>query len=125
MSENESNTKDVRNEIRAKVFAGGNVDSEVLDVFGTQIELRPPTLGALMDAQSIEDTKVSVAKMIIEYSFVPGTNVQVFEEADIDSILDLRFGEDLRKMQAAITRLSGVDMERAKEDVKSPLDETS
>ncbi len=117
------NTK--RDEIRAKVFASSNTVTEVLDVYGTQIELKPPTLGALMDAQDAPDTKTSVARMIIEYSYVPGTQIRVFEEADIDSILDLRFGEDLRKMQAAITRLSGVDMDQAKEDIKSPLEETS
>jgi len=131
MTNTKQNTQDAqvpqtrRDDIRGKIFSGSRIESEILDVFGTQIELRPPTLGALMDAQDAKDTKTSVALMIIRYSYVPDTSIQVFEEADIDSVLDLRFGEDLRKMQAAITRLSGVDMEQAKKDIESPLEETS
>lgn len=115
-----------RDAIRAAVFSSNNnIATKLLDVYGTQIELRPPTLESLLDAQDVESTKLRVAQMIIEYSYVPGTNVLVFEEADTDAILELRFGEDLRKMQAAITELTGVDLEKAKKEIQSPLGETS
>ena len=78
-----------------------------------------------MDAQDIKETKYAVANMIVEYCYVPGTLVKVFEAADVDTLLELRFGNDLRKMQAAITKLTGVNMDQAREDIQSPLDETS
>lgn len=114
-----------RDEIRAKIFGSKQSEGVVLDVYGTQLELRPPSLGALLDAQDYEDTKAAVAHMIIEYSYVPGTSVKVFEEADVEQLLALSFSEDLRRIQQAITELTGVNMDKAKEEIKSPLEGTS
>ena len=99
---------------------------ELLVLFGVELELRQPTLGAILDAQDTEDTKTRSADMIIQFACVPGTDERVFEPADREMILNWPFGDDLMALQRAITKLSGVDVGDAEEALQTdPLKEQS
>lgn len=117
-----------RDELRAHLFDKANTraKSEVLTLFGVEVELRQPSIGAIMDAQEIKDPARQAANMIIKFAYVPGTDEKVFEEGDVDSIIQWPFGEDLKHLQDAIGRLTSLDVEAAQEDLeKDPLDKAS
>ncbi len=115
-----------RDELRTQLL--GNMKDKVktkrLTIFGTDIELRQPTLGAIMEAQALEDPKKQAALMIIRYACIPATTTLIFEEGDEESILEWPYGDDLRKLQGAIVELSGVNIDLATGELReNPLDE--
>jgi len=101
-------------------------ETKLIDLFGISLELRQPSLGAILDAKDTEDSKVSSTNMIIKYACVPGSDEQVFEEADREMILNWPFGKDMVALQEAITELTGIDTTSATEDLQTdPLKEQS
>ena len=107
----------------------GNVPlakTEAITIYGIDIELRQPTLGAILDAQDEADTKARSADMIIRFACVPGTDERVFEDTDRAMILNWPFGDDMMKLQTAITKLSGVNIDDATDKLdKDPLEQQS
>lgn len=100
--------------------------TKILTLFGIEVELRQPMLGAILDAQETESNRERSAAMIIQYAFVPGTDERVFEPADREMILKWPFNEDVIALQEAIIELSGVDIEGAEVELSGdPLDEPS
>lgn len=97
-----------------------------ITLFGFQVELHQPTLGSILEAQSIEDEKKRSVNMIIEYAYVPGTNETIFEPADAEMILQWPFGDELVTLQLAIAELTGVDTKNMEDDLAgNPLKEQS
>ena len=115
-----------RDELRA-ILIGSTPKgkSKVVDVFGCTIELRQPTLAAIMKTREVADTAQRAVDMIIEYAYVPGTDEHVFEDTDSEFILRWPFGEDLTKINAAIAELTGIDIAAAEEALVDPLAESS
>ncbi len=113
-----------RNELRDALL--GSVpkpESKVIEMFGVDIELRQPSLGAIMKARETGDQATRAVEMIIEYAFVPGTDDHVFDAADSDVIKNWPFGKDLARLNDAVAELTGVDIEAAIEDLKNdPLE---
>ncbi len=115
-----------RDQIRTALFAHQKADTRVVSLFGTQIELRQPTLGAILDARETEDERTRTADVFIRYAYVPGTNEKVFQDEDRDQILNWPFTEDLIRVQEVIAELTGVDLRAAlKELADDPLDAAS
>ena len=44
--------------------------------------------------------------LIINYTFVPGTDDRVFEEGDRDALLNLPYGADMNRMNKALNDLT-------------------
>lgn len=113
-----------RDELRSKLLSSHAPKHEMLTIFGVEVEFRQPTLEAILSARDNEDVKQRTVDMIIQYAYVPGTDEKVFEPADRDQILRWPFGEDMIKVQQAITRLTGVDVNAAEQEIKqTPLEE--
>ncbi len=112
-----------RDEIRAVLLGKTPLaKSMLITVYGCEIELRQPTLASIMSTREIDDPKIRATEMIIKYAYVPGTDDYVFEDTDRDAILKWPFGEDLLTLQQAITELTGLDIDAAKEELgKDPL----
>ena len=118
-----------RNELRAKLL--GNAPkrkTELIKLFGAEVELRQPTLATIMEMSDEIDSKQRSVDMFVKYAYVPGTNELVFEKADAAVILAWPFGDDILAMQQVIARLTGLkvaidDAEVAM--VEDPLDESS
>lgn len=124
MSDNNTQGATARNELRSKLLSSHKPKSEMVEVFGVEVELRQPTLEAILGARDTADAKQRTVDMIIQYAYVPGTDEQVFEPADRDQILRWPFGEDMLKVQQAITRLTGVDVSEAEKEIQTdPLEE--
>lgn len=99
-----------RTKARNAIFAS-KPQVEIVTWNGQDIELRQPSLGAVLDRNSEDvDRKVMIAQMLVELAFVPGTNEHVFEEGDIPILIDLPFNADFQAVNAAITRLSNAEV---------------
>jgi len=118
-----------RNELRAKLL--GNAPkrkTEIVTLFGAEVELRQPTLATIMEMSDVEDSKQRSVDMFLKYAYVPGTNELVFEKADAAVILDWPFGNEILKMQEAIGRLTGLKIAVDDAEVamtQDPLEEQS
>ncbi len=117
-----------REDIRAAIFDAKHQKpkSQLLDVYGTQIEVRQPTLRDILSARdtSIENapgevpeevklSRDSVVDMIINNCYVPGTNDLVFEDTDRAHLLSMPFGGDLVKISNALNAMTSVNIEVA------------
>ncbi len=108
-----------RDEIRAKLLGKTPLaESKMISLYGIEIELRQPTLEAILKSRDIDDNVARAVDMIIEYAYVPGTDDHVFETADREMILRWPFGKDLQTLNEAIADLTGVDIAAAMEDMK-------
>lgn len=108
-----------RDEIRAKLLGKTPLaESKMITLFGMDIELKQPSLEAILRTRDIGDNVTRAVDMIIEYAYVPGTDEHVFESADREMMLRWPFGTDLTKLNEAIAELTGVDIAAALEDMK-------
>ena len=98
-----------RASIRARILASRAPKSEVVLFFGENIELRQPTLGAVLDSQTKEDRRGAMIDLIIERAYIPGTDTLVFELADADTLRELPFGADWIRVNKAMESLSEVN----------------
>jgi hypothetical protein len=102
----------IRDEVRAKIFSSDKrrFKKEVIDLFGAQVEIRQPTLGTILDAQTGGDRKRSLMFMLVNYCFVPGTDEHVFEETDLEGLMAMPFGEDFMRVQKAVAQMTDVNI---------------
>ena len=99
---------------------------EIVTLFGCKVELRQPTLAAILNAREEESEQKRTTDVFLNYAFVPGTDEKVFEEGDRDVILNWPFTEELVEVQMVIARLTGIDLGIAEEELKAdPLEESS
>lgn len=110
-----------RDDIRAALLGKTPLaKSELITVFGIEIELRQPTLAAIMDARGDQDDpKIMATDMIIKYAYVPGTDELIFEDTDREMILRWPFGDELLALQRAISKLTGIDITAAEENLRA------
>lgn len=117
-------TELTRDQLRSKLLSSHNPKSEILTLFGVEVEFRQPTLDAILSARENDDVKSRTVDMIIQYAYVPGTDERVFEDADREQILRWPFGQDMIKVQQTISKLTGVDVSEAESELKkAPLEE--
>lgn len=107
---------DTAGDIRAAIF-DAKPKSTIITLFGKKIELKQPTMGNMFKAQAAKDTAHASAQMLIEYAHVPGTDIKVFDPADVDAVVNLPWGKDLVDVQTAIGKLTGIDLTAVKEAV--------
>ena len=101
-----------RDEVRAKIFSAANkkFKEESVKLFGATVVIRQPTLRTVLDMQQEPDRKRTVMKMLTTYCFVPGTDEKVFEETDLDGLMEMPFGEDFMNVQKAIAKMTNINM---------------
>ena len=122
-----SNTKLTRDQIRAELVGNKRpLRKELVTLFGMEIELRQPTLGAILEARMDSDEKTRTTDIFIRYAYVPNTDEKVFEDTDRAAILEWPFDEDVLKVQMAIAKLTGIDVSGQIEEIKTdPLEGSS
>ncbi len=114
-----------RDELRAALLGNApKPDSTLITMFGVEIELRQPNLGAILKTRAEGDDATRAVDMIIEYAYVPGTDDHVFEDTDRAAMMNWPFGRDLTVLNAAIAELTGVDIDVAVEELSNdPLED--
>jgi hypothetical protein len=104
-----------RAELRSSIFSSTNTKpkSKLVDFFGEQIEVRQPKVGVVLDLRNAgeKNIKQMLISTLIQYCYVPGTDEKVFEEADEDQLMEMPFGEDLTRLQTAISELTNVNIQ--------------
>ena len=101
-----------RNELRSKLLGGAHKAlTEELTLFGQKIELRQPSMDAVMDAQDQETTVGRAVALIIRYAVVPGTDELIFEPGDEDVIKKWPWSKDITEIQRVILKLTGIDID--------------
>jgi hypothetical protein len=116
-----------RNELRAALIGKKHLpNSERVQLFGVEIELRQPTLSSILKSREEDDERKRTTDVFLNYAYVPGTDELIFEEGDRDTILNWPFSEELFQIQMIIAKLTGVDIGTAMEDIQTdPLPESS
>ena len=111
----------LKNQIRARIFSSeqSRARKSVIPFFGTEIELRTPAVGKFLGSvsQNADDgsnDQIRLIKLVIENSYVPGTDELVFNMADYESLVALPFNSDMALVVKTINELTGVDL-KAKE----------
>lgn len=113
-----------RDEYRKNLLKSRPGKTIQITFFGMVVELRQPPLGVVLDYREQDDLKTRSADMLVKYCYVPGTDERIFEEGDKEGILALPYGEDMMRIQTAITELTGIEVEgKAKELAGDPLEE--
>lgn len=105
-----------RERMRANIL-GAKAQSELVIVFGEELELRQPSLGVIMAAKT-EGTTNQVTTMMTGYAYIPGTNEKVFEEGDADAIMELPMGPDMKRFLDAMNKLLGVEVDAKELEAK-------
>lgn len=120
------------NSIRDTILAMAKVKTVRVQFYGQEIELRQPTMGELMESQSAPDSEENLttaqksarasARMLIAYAYVPETGQKLFHQGDVENIMNLPWNDDMVKLQAAMTELTGIKVERGIKNSESPQD---
>lgn len=107
-----------RDQIRSKLFGKKHLKSRVIEIFGTQVEVRQPSIGQILEMQDVQSDKQQnqMVRMLIQHCYVPGTNEKVFDDADADSILEWPFDDWFNKFNDAITELTSIDVKGAEKN---------
>ena len=110
----------LRQQLRSQILSKRRGKFEVIEFHGATIEVRQPSLGAVLNLQEASDRGIGIARMIVGYCYVPGTDELVFEEHDIPDILKMPMDEGMIALNGAINKMTGVKVE---EEIKNS-DET-
>lgn len=102
--------KERRDTIREAVFTSRKPKSKSISFRGADIEIRQPSVRLIMDLANAEDKASSAAKMLINFAYVPGTDIKIFDMEDTDSLLNMPFDEDWKDVNEAIAEMTGVDL---------------
>ena len=111
-----------RGEIRTQILSGNQdkFESKILPLFGAKVEIRQPTLAAILAYQkAIGEDEIAFVRLMIDFCFVPGSKEKVFEEADKESLLQMPFTKELQDFILEITALMGVQVEVAEGNLES------
>lgn len=105
--------KTARDKIR-EVALATNRKTKVIDAFGSKVEIRQPSLKIILASASDEHKQHSLAYMMLHTVFVPVTGESVFEEADIDNLMEGAFDLDKQNISKVLTDFSGIKVTEAK-----------
>ncbi len=97
-----------RDQIRQNIFQARKFKTKKLQILGTDVEIRQPSVGTILDAQQEDDQKKSLVYIMVNYCYVPGTNERVFEDADQEAIMELPVGEWFTELSGAIAELTNI-----------------
>lgn len=151
MSGNDANTStststnenpDNNSAVGVETFSRDDIRSAILDQvpefkvipFGkVKVECRQPSLAELLafrspaageDGEAPKQDKNFFAKLLIPNVFVPGTDEHVFEEADAEAIMELKFTKDMKRLIDTINAMMGDDTVQSKieDNTKSPAE---
>ena len=95
-----------RDEIRAKIF-GARPETRLTLLYGAEVEVRQPYLEVALAVRS-DDRKEGVFRMMLDYTYVPGTEEKLFDDADIASLGKLPMGKEFNTYMDGINDLLGV-----------------
>lgn len=103
-----------RDEIRALFFAPLDTPTPPvsLEWNGVTFEWRRPSVQQVQNARDDDDAdKNFLVRLIIEYSYVPGTDQKLFEDTDYDRVMSMPFGPEWQTAVTTIGKEIGLGVE--------------
>lgn len=104
---------EVRAELRKNLFKSRKFKSKLVNIFDTEVEIRQPSLGEVLDQQDEADQKKALLNILVKYCYVPGTNEKLFEEGDLGAILEWPIDSWFAQVSQAVTELTNIDIGQA------------
>lgn len=116
--------QNTRDALRSKIFKTRKAKRQTLTLFeeGTEVEVRQPTIGDIMQAQSHEEgdeRNFAVVQIMMRYCYVPGTDEKVFETADLENIKDMPMGSWFTKLVEVFNDFVNADMGETEKNSES------
>lgn len=104
--------------LRAAIFSGANkaLRKKVIKFFGVDVEIRQQTLGSVSELAGEDDEgsqQLALAKTVIRYAYVPGSDEKVFGEEHLEELVTLPFNEDFTLLSETIAGFSQVSVASA------------
>lgn len=84
---------------------------EVVTFNGVDLELRQPSVDQFISAQSEGDSKAFMVKMLIDYSYIAGTDEKPFDAADYDQLVAMPMNASWTNVINAIQKLMDIKIE--------------
>ncbi len=111
------------NQVRGRIFSGGIklLKRELVDFLGEPIEIRQPTIDQVNRLANLKDSENPLVHVLVEFCYIPGTDIKVFTSGDKDSILNLPAGEWVTKINEAINKMTGVDIKEAEKNLSETV----
>ena len=98
-----------RDEMRTAIFASKDIAVKVFTFFGVEVELHQPKLVDIINAAENPNSKSALLNALIRDAYVPGTTQRLFDDTDLESLMQLPFGEDFNRLVKALGELSDVN----------------
>jgi hypothetical protein len=97
--------------LRQKIFSSERTkrQARTVDFFDTKIEIRQPTLGSLLTAKDLGNSRDMVVRSLIDCAFDPGTGQKVFQESDFEAIKELPWTSEFEIVSGVLNELTGLD----------------
>lgn len=106
--------KAVRDELRAKVLATRQPKAERLEAFGITVEARQAKMKDIIASTGDEHKGHTLAYMMTKMLYIPETNEPLFEDGDIDALMEMPYDEHMQRISEVFTRLNGIKVDEAK-----------
>jgi hypothetical protein len=100
-----------REELRERFFAKAQPRSVPLKYNGIDLEWRQPTIHQATEAQDGNEGKNYMVLMLVQHTYVPGTNELFFEPDDYDVLIDMPMSGDFTRATQEIAKLLDLGVE--------------
>jgi hypothetical protein len=107
-----------REQIRAAIFTDERrkPKSKLITAFGVSFEIRQPSVGAFLASPTDDDeehtdpvSKIRALHLLVNNSYVPGTEEKVFNQEDYAAFVSMPFSNDFVTVITAFNEISGAN----------------
>lgn len=106
----QNDTETPRDRLRAAIFSDHQFKRKSVSIFGTDVELRQPSLAEI---QTVAGANFTVVDILLKYGYVPGTNTKAFDEADREALGNLPATTWIKVVADNFAELATIDSEEA------------
>lgn len=107
-----------RDSIRSRILKRRVQLKATVEFFGDQIELRQPTLDDILRLREAADENAAIIQTLVDYAYIPGTDIKLFEPGDSAALRQQPFGEDFVRVTEALQGLTKLDFKQGEGNLK-------
>ena len=108
-------TNPTRDEARAILLNTRKLRRIPIVLNEVDLELQQPTIAQISTLQEL-DSHNRLARTIINYTYLPGTDMQPFEEADLEAIKNMPYTPEIMRIQEIVTNFLMGDVKAAEKN---------
>lgn len=105
-----------KDEFRKSLFAGKKLKREKIEIRGVPVEIQQPTIRQILRQRNSENTEDQLVEMLVEYCYIPGTDVKAFEPTDKGDILEWPVESWFTEFNDAVSNLTQINVESAEKN---------